>query len=876
MRGTAARLLALIQKRRYEDELEDEIAAHLELAEKDAIASGLTPEEARRIARLRFGGIEQVKEEHRERRSFQWIETVLVDFRHGLFLLARAPGFTLVALGVLALGIGANTAMFSLVDAVLFKPVPFPEPERMVRIWETPNPSSINGVNTLDFLDWKRLATAFEAFAAERSATVTLTGDGIPTRFAGKFVSADYFRVFRVQAQLGRTFADGEDELGAQSVVVLSHSVWQTQFGASPDVIDQRITLDGISRRVVGVLPRGPFDRDQAAFWMPLAFTPEQRTRGYHWLLVYGRLKDGATLDQAQQQMRAIDAQLTPLSPEWKRKWSVLVEPFDRRLVSGSLRQSLSLAFGSVVMVLLIACANVANLLLARGSVRRKEMAVRAAMGASRGRLIRQLLTESFALCLFGGGLGIGVAYGLVRGATLLLSESLPFTAEVTLDLRVFTFAGVVAIAVSLLVGLLPATQTAFGRLAESMNQGARGSSRAGEGIRRAIVASEVAFSFVLLCGALLLVRSLLKLQAIDTGVRMDNVITMSADLPQAVYPTQEKAALFYNQVLERLRATPGIEEAAVTTDLPLEEVREGMVMLSMGYDKSLTVRYKRVTPEYLGTLGIPVLQGRGLSRQDHAGTPLVAMVNETLAKRMKDVFGFSDPLDKPVRVSTAMYIKKDATLSETSIVGVIRSERTGKPGEADPPVIYAALSQVPALEVKLVVRTRRDLAAPMTAIRLAVRDIDPKMSLGNIRTLEEVRSRGLSSVTDPAWLIGCFAGVAALLAALGLYGVLANTVTQQQREIGIRLALGAGRREIVSEVLRSSLSMAVVGLALGLGGAISLTKLLRAFLFQISPLDPVALAASGALLGIVGLLAASVPAFRAVRVDPIRALRED
>lgn len=817
-----------------------------------------------------------MKEEHRERRTIGWLETAMQDFRHGLFLLKRSPGFTFVALGVLALGIGANTAMFSLVDAVLFKPLPFPQPERMVRVWEAPGPDSTNGVNTLDFLDWKRMATAFEALAAERPATVALTGTGLPARFPGKFVSADYFRVFGVEAQLGRTFRNGEDEVGSHGVVMLSHSVWQSQFGGDPGVLNRRLILDGVSHQIIGVLPRGPFDRDQAAFWMPLAFTPDQRTRGYHWLRVCGRLRPDITLAQAQREMVAIDAGLTDLSPEWKRTWSVLVEPFDRRLVGDSMRRSLSLAFGAVVMVLLIACANVANLLLARGAARRKEMAVRAALGASRGRLIGQLLTESLVLCLLGGALGVGVAHVLLRAATALLGESLPFTADVALDLRVLTFAGAVALAVSLLVGLLPSLQTSFGRLAQSMNLASRGFSGVGERVRRAIVAAEVAFSFVLLCGALLLLRSLSNLQAIDPGVRMDNVITMSADLPLATYPTPEKAVQFYKDVAANLRSMPGIAEGAVTTDLPLEEVDEGMVMLTMSYDKSLSVRYKCITPEYLATLGIPVLQGRGFSHQDGAGAPLVALVNETLAARMGSVLALGDPLEKIVRVSTPMYSKKDGELRETRVVGVIRSERTGNPGEADPAVIYVPLAQVPSMQVKLIVRAASNWPGLMTAIRQAVRETDPNMALGDIKTLHEVRSRGLSSVSEPAWLIGCFAGVAAMLAALGLYGVLSHAVTQQQREIGIRVALGAGQREVVSGVLRNAMSMALVGLGIGVGGAVGLTKLLRAFLFEVSPLDPLALLGSGAAMMMIGLLAASVPALRAVRVDPINVLRED
>ncbi|HYO81665.1 MAG TPA: ABC transporter permease, partial [Bryobacteraceae bacterium] len=731
-------------------------------------------------------------------------------------------------------------------------------------------------VNTLDFLDWKRLSTAFESISAERPATVTLTGDGNALRFPAKFVSAGYFRVFGVQPQLGRAFGDGEDEPGAPPVVMLSHSEWQMRFGADPGVLNRKLILDGVPHRIIGVLPQGPFDRDKAAFWIPLAFEPEQRTRGYHWLQVYGRLRDGVTLRQAQQEMLSIDSRLSDLSPAWKRNWSVLVEPFDRRLVGARLQQSLSIAFGGVVMVLLIACANVANLLLARGAVRGREMAVRAALGASRGRLICQLLTESLALCLVGGLLGIGVAHALIGAARLLLAESLPFTADVTLDLRVLAFAACIAVAVSVLVGLLPSVQMSFGTLGQSMNQGSRGSSRSGQGVRRAIVAAEVAFSFVLVCGAVLLFESLLNLQAIDPGIRMDNVVTMSVDLPLAAYPRPEKAVQFYRNVTETLRATPGVEGAALSTDVPLQEVTEGMAMLTMAYDKSVDVRYKRVTPEYFAALGIPVIQGRGFGNEDHAGSPLVAVVNEALAARMTHVLGLGDPVEKTVRVSTAAYGNREGSLRETRIVGVIRSERIGDPAAADPPVVYVPLAQVPATELKLIVRTARHSSTLLPAIRQAVREADPNIGLGDVRSLHEIQKRLLSSVSEPAWLIGAFACVAALLAAMGLYGVLAHTVAQQQREIGIRVALGAGQREVVAQVLRTAMSMGAVGLMLGLGGALALTKLLRAFLFQVSPLDPLALVASGASIAFVGLLAAWIPALRAVRVDPVIVLRQE
>jgi predicted permease len=397
------RLMASLRGHRLDRELESEVLAHLELAERDAMAQGMTREEARNTARRGFGGIAQMQEEHRDTRTVFWVETALRDLRRGVASLKRDPAFTAVAVGVLALGIGANTAMFSLLDAALLRPMPFPEPDRIVRLWETPSPTTHNSVNAGDFMDWKRMNTVFAALSAESSTTATLTGRGEPERLPAKLVSADYFQVFGGDAQLGRTFATGEDQPGAEPVVVLSNAAWRTRFGSDPVILNRKLVFDGEPHRVVGVLPRGAFDRDGAAFWKPLVFTPAQRTRGTHWLLVSARLRPGKSLKQAQQEMLAIDAQLTDLSPAWKRSWSVAVEPYDQFLLRGTLRRSMYVAFGAVILVLLIACANVANLLLARGASRQKEMVVRSALGASRGRLIAQLLTEALVLCLVGG-----------------------------------------------------------------------------------------------------------------------------------------------------------------------------------------------------------------------------------------------------------------------------------------------------------------------------------------------------------------------------------------------------------------------------------------------------------------------------------------
>ncbi len=876
IRRAMERLLALMRKRHLDLELEDEIRAHLELAERDAIARGSSADEARREARYKLGGIEQMKEEHRDRRSFRWMETLLGDFRYGLAALLRTPGFTIVVVGVLALGIGANVAMFSVVDAVLLKPLPFPEPDRIVRVWDAPRPGVVNATSAPDFLDWKRLATVFGALSAEQPIAAALTGKGEPARLSGKAVTSEYFQVFATSARLGRTFTPDEDRPGAAPVIVLSYAAWQNSFGGDPDILSRRPILDGVVHQVIGVLAPGAFDRDETRFWKPLVFTPGQQLREIHWLTVYGRLRAGATVTQARERMQAIHAVLVETAPINDREGTIVVEPLARLLVGANLQRSIYVAFGAVGLVLLIACANVANLLLARGATRERELAVRTALGAGRGRLVAQLLTESLTLCLLGGAAGVAVAYILIRVATPMLSESLPFTADVSLDLRVLSFAASVALGVGLLAGTLPALRTSFGNLAESLNRSARGSSGAHNRVRRAIVIGEVALSLVLVCGALLLLRSLLKLQQLDTGVRMENVITMSADLPVGAYPTPRKAGLFYQAVAERLKAAPGVAQAGISTFLPLEWITNGEGMQVAGIEKLVRVRFKRVDPGYFSTFGIPVLRGRGISSQDRDGTPLVVVINEALATRLADVAGIKSPIGKTVRVSYPGYVETRVFLPEVEIVGVIRSERVASPGDPDPAVVYVPLAQVPSSHVKLIVRARGEAAAAMPAIRQAVREVDPTLPLGDVATMEQVRGRRLSGASQPAWLIGVFAFVAVLLAAIGLYGVLSQSVTQQRREIGIRMALGAQSRDVLAHVLGNALTMVAVGLVFGMLGAVALTRVMKSLLFEVSPLDPLALTVACVSMTVIGLLAGFLPANRAARVDPVTTLRDE
>jgi putative ABC transport system permease protein len=479
-------------------------------------------------------------------------------------------------------------------------------------------------------------------------------------------------------------------------------------------------------------------------------------------------------------------------------------------------------------------------------------------------------------LCLLGGAAGIATAWLLIRLATPMLSDSLPFTAEVGLDLRTLSFAAAAALGVALLAGTLPALRASRGSLAEPLNRSARGSSRAHAGTRRAIVIGEVALSLVLVCGALLLLKSLLKLQQLDTGVRIENTITMSAELPVGAYPTPEKAALFYQAIAQRLRAVPGVSQVGISTHLPLQWIGNGEAIELAGMEQLVRVRFKRVDPGYFGTFGIPVVAGRGIASRDRMGSPRVVVINQALAARLAEVAGMKDPVGKVVRVSYPAYVEKKEFIPEVEIAGVIRSERVSSPGNADPPVVYAPLAQAPAPEVKIVLRTEASTAVVMPAIREAVREIDPRLPLGDVATMEQVRERTLSGASRPAWVIGVFAAIAVLLATIGLYGVLSQAVTHQRREIGIRMALGARPSDVLAHVLWNALRMVMVGLVLGLAGAFALTRVMKSLLFEVSPLDPVALTVACFSMTLIGLVAGFLPANRAARIDPVTTLREE
>lgn len=869
------RIQSVFRKRGSERELADEIRAHLECAEEDALARGLSQEEARQEARRRFGAIETIKEEHRDRRSVPWIEMLLRDLRHGIFSLRRTPGFTTVILLIVALGSAGAIAMFSIVDAVLLKPLPFPEPDRIVGIWEAPRPGAVNGTTVPEFLAWKRLGTMFEAMAAEQPFSAALYDRDGPLQIPGKLVTSGYFRVFGGGTVMGRTFSSDDDRPGAAPVLVLSHSAWQTYFGSDPNILHHAVELDGSKYQVIGVLKPGVFDRSQAKFWKPLIFTGDDAASPIHRLTVYAKIRAGSNLAEAQQQMKAIHtALLADSSINEDRAGEIEVAPLAKLLTGANLRRSILVAFGAVLVVLLITCANVANLLFARGAARKSELAVRAALGAGRSRLVAQLLTETLAICLLGGAAGIAAAYALLRVAGPLLAEALPYTAHVTVDEHALAFAAAAIATVAVLTGMLPAIEALSGNFSDALKQTSRASSAMHIRIRRAIVVGEVALSLILVSAALLLTRSLLKLESLDPGVQIENVVTASIHLPQQGYATPEKAAAFYRALSGQLHSTPGVAQAGMSNFLPLEWISNGEGIFIPGAEKPVLVRYKRVDAGYFRTTGISLVAGRGITDQDREGAARIIVINQALASRLREAARMEHPVGTMVRLTSVDYASGKMLISEVQIAGIIRGERTTSPGLPDPPVAYVPLAQSPSADVNVLIRSKIDQAGIVAGLRQALHNVDPSLPFTDIRTLEQIRHETLSGVSRPAWLFTAFAAIALLLSAIGLYGVISYSVAQRRVELGIRIALGARSRDVLVHVLQGALMMLIVGIGFGMAGVYVVTRTLRSFLFEMSPLDPPSLIAACLATTAIGLLAGFFPARRAAQIDPAMSLR--
>jgi putative ABC transport system permease protein len=787
------------------------------------------------------------------------------DLRYAVRTLTKSRGFTAVAVMTLAIGVGANVAIFSFVDGILLKPLPYDEPERIVRVLEKPPQGERNGISTLNFLDWQRDNTVFDFHSAQTGGNVTMTGGSEPVQLRGARVSAAYFNVFRIKPALGRAFLPGEDQLGKHQVAIISHALWESQFGSDPGIINRVVQLDGQPHTIVGVLPQGSaFDRAAAQIWRPLAFLPSNMTRDFHWLTSFARLKDGVTLEQAQASMNVIGARIAKDFPASNKGWGVIM----------------LVLMSSTGLVLLIGCANLANLALARGVSREREVVVRASLGAGRWRLIRQFLTENVVLSLCGGVLGIAVGYATMKGIQLMIPE-FAFAREINveMDTRVLVFAIAVSVFTGLLFGMAPALQATRPDLASSMKEEGRGSS-GGAGrkrLRDSLIVAEVALAFVLLVGSGLMMRSFFRLMTVDTGFDETNILTLR--LPTTIELFPDPARL--NQDLQEIRtavdAVPGVTGTAYSCQPPLQGTCYGMPMQPANKPMVDVANrsggfFKVVSPSYFSTLGIKMLKGRALSDRDTWNAPRALVMNERLAKRY---FEKEDPIGQRILIQEIIAGKTELGPDVSwEVVGVIGDEKIGGPADDRSAGVYVSNEQSPVYGMVLNVRTAVDPLTLQIPITNAIRSVNKDQAIADIRTLEQIKSASMGGRRVPSVLLGVFGVVALILAGIGIYGVIAYSVAQRTREIGIRVALGASERSLIRLVLDRGVVLTLIGLAIGLAGAFALTRLMASMLFGIGARDPMTMASVGIVLASVAMLASYVPARRAMKVDPIVALR--
>ena len=810
-----------------------------------------------------------------------WIG-VWQDLRYAVRTLRKSPSFTLVCLLTLALGIGANTAIFSFVDGVLLKPLPYADADRIVRVMEKPPNYPRNGISTLNYLDWRHQNTVFQYMAAETGGSATLTGAGDPVELRGAHVSADYFNIFGIRPVLGRTFAADEDQAGKANVVVLSHALWESQFGADPKLVGRTIRLDGEPCTVIGVLPeQGPFDRSYAQIWTPLVFKPENMTRNFHWFISFAKLKSGVTLEAARKQMDAIGGRIAHDYPDSNKGWGVVVERFSDVVVDEDLKQSLYVLLAAVGMVLLISCANIANLTLVRGSAREREIAIRAALGGGRKRIVQQFLTESVLLAVCGGVLGLALGYaGMAALKAALPPFMLPAEANIALDVRVLIFTLALSMLTGIIFGLAPAIVTTRSNLAGIMKDRARNAS-GGAGrrtLRGALVVTQVALAFVLLTGAGLLIRSFSRMLQADMGFDSTNVVTAMLPIPDERYPDPRQLNGYLRSLLANLGAVPGVRDVAFTSALPLRGWGYGMPFQIDGQrtvDRSnrQVCFFKMATPSYFHALGMKVRQGRGLSDHDVAGAPPATVINDTMARKY---FGNQNPVGKRILIQQIIPGKTQLGPEIAwEVVGVVADERVdGLDDKRDNPGIYVTNDQSPAYFGGLVVRASMNPLFLQKAIRKAVYEVNKEQPLTDMKTLEQLKSESMVGDRLRSILLGVFATIALVLSAVGIYGVVSYTVAQRTNEIGIRAALGASGSNLLGLVLRGGMWMMLVGLLIGFAGALGFARLLSTLLFGVGAWDTATIAVVAALLAWVGLMACFIPARRAARVDPMVALR--
>ena len=872
------RVHTLADRRRFESDLEDEMKFHLDMETEKNMEKGMSPKEARARAEREFGRVDVLKDEVRDARGVTWLDDIRRDVRFGLRSLRRSPGFTVVAVLCLALGIGANAALFSVLNAVLLRPLPYPEPDRLVRVYETMETFGEGSVSGPNYRDWVAQSTGFESLVASIRGSRNLQQGENAERIRTVEATPNLFQMLHAPRPLrGRFFVPGTDEPKKSMVAVLSESFWRRRFNADPGLVGKTIRLDGDFYTVIGIMPDSfafpALAREPTEAWLLYVAPPYGESRGAHFLTVTGRLKPGVSLKQATTQLVQVAARIEKAFPDNQAGRSVKVVPL-RESIVGKTRLALLVLLGAVFLVLLIACANVANLLLARAAVRQREVAVRLALGAGRARLVRQFLVESLVLALAGAALGLLLAFWGMSALAPLVQVALPISGGLHLDGRVFLFLLAVAGFSGIVFGLVPALQAARGDVRETLVDGGSGRTTASGGqqrFRNGLVVAEIAFSLILLVLAGLLLRGFLKVSGTEPGFVSQGVITGHLSVPSAKDDTVPR---FYRPLLERVRALPGVRSASLITMLPVQEAYTNASYTVVGrpvppLPQQPMAEMRVVSPGFFATLGIPVLRGRDFAERDGEKGITSVVVNEVLARKE---FPGEDPIGRRIHMD-------GMDLEIIGVIGAIHQAGLDVAPLAEVYMPYAGARGPYAdilSDVVLVVKTAGAPGALADDLRRTVRAVDPGVPLHKVLTMDEVISDSLATRRLYLWLLVLFAGIALTLSAAGLYGVISYLVAQRTREIGMRMALGARELDVIALVMRQGSRLTVLGILVGVICAFVLTRWLESLLDGVSARDPLTFLSITGVLALIALLATFIPASRAARVNPILAIRKD
>ena len=865
-------------RRRVFGELAEETRSHLEEKVEELVAGGMPREEAEFAARRMFGNLGLVERDGRAVWRWSMFENLLMNIRFGLRALRKNPGFTTVAVVTLALGIGATTAIYSVTYATLLAPLPYPNGDRLVMVWSQLQHRRVWGASAGDFLDWKRQSTVFQDLnaASSQSSNFNLATAGHPEYVRAQLVTPGYYTMMGLSFLMGRNFVAEEGTAGKEHVVFLTYKLWK-RLGADNNIVGQQLRMNGELYTVVGVTAPSPLDRIQFDLVVPLVFKPEQINHAHHWLFVMGRLKPGVILPEAQADMSVVAHHIAQDNPQTNRNWEVTVEHLQNDFLPPDTRATLWLLLGAVGFVLCIACVNVANLQLARSTVRRKEVAVRMSLGASRGQVFAQFLTESLVLAMAGGALGVGLAWGLVKVIEALLPiYTLPSEADVKISVAVLLFTLVVALSAGVLFGSVPAWR-ASGVDPNSALKVGTGSGGGRQRLRQTLVVLEFGLALTLLCGAGLAIRSFWNLTRVDLGVRTDHLLTFALPVPEGRLAQPEQMDAFYQELMEKVRALPGVSAATVGTGLPVQGTGRGMQfwIASAPYverDARPGAGFQAVTPGYFEAFGIRIVKGRAFTQEDRARGVPVVMVNENFVQRYLPSV---DPLtQRIVTENTIPAERAKQPLVEWQIVGVFRNVRSFGLRNEREPEMDVPFWQSPLAQAEMSVRTAGDPTSLTTSIQEVVTSMESDLPLANVRTMEQIVDDQLAGDRFSTAFFGGFAALALLLASVGIYGVMAFAVTQRTHEIGLRMALGARRDHVMRMILSEGTVLALVGLAFGLSGAYLVGRVMKSMLYEVQAIDVGVFGAVALTLLAAAGLASYVPAWRAARVDPMVTLR--